>query len=106
MADLRTNFPIPANTWVKVLSGSLSATIYKEKSTPEYMSLLYGADVGTDDPNTLLPLDFPTSKDNQTPPTSQKIFSDGLIEEHASSVATYYWIACKSGKAGSVVATP
>ena len=75
MADLRENFPIPANTWVKVLSASLSATIYKEKSTSEYMSLLYSADVGTDDPNALFPL---TATANQTPPTSQKIFLDGF----------------------------
>lgn len=103
MADKRTNFPIPANTWVKVLSGALTGMIYKEKTTSDYMSLLYSADVGTDDPNTLFPL---TATTNQAPPTSQKIFLDGLIEEFGDSAATYFWIACKGGKTGSVVTTP
>ncbi len=102
MADKRTNFPIPDNTWVKVLSASLSAMIYKEESAPVYMSLLYSADVGTDDPNALFPL---TATTNQKPPTSQKMFLDGLIEEFADSAPTYYWVACKSGKSGSVVVT-
>ena len=103
MADKRTNFAIPANTWVRVLQGGTSATMYKEKTTSEYMSLIYSADVGTDDPNTLFPLMDTT---NQAPPTSQLMFSDGLIEEFADSVNTYYWVACKSGKMGSVIVTP
>lgn len=103
MADKRTNFPIPANTWVRVLQGKTSATIYKETLTSDYMSLMYDADVGTDDPNTLFPL---TATTNQKPPTSQKIFLDGLIEEFSDPAVTFFWIACKSGKAGSVVATP
>ena len=103
MADKRTNFTIPANTWVKVLSGKTSATIYKQSATPEYMSLLYNADVGTNDPNALFPL---TATTNQSPPTSQKIFIDGIIEEFSDPELTYYWIACKSGKAGSVIVTP
>ncbi len=103
MADKRTNFPIPANTWVRVLQGSNSATMYKEKSTSIYMSLIYNADVGTDDPNALFPL---TSTTNQAPATSQLMFSDGLIEEFADPVPTFYWVACKAGKSGSIIVTP
>ena len=103
MADKRTNFPIPKNTWVQVLNASVSATMYKEKSTSNYMSLIYNADVGTDDPNALFPL---TSTENQAPPTSQLMFSDGLIEEFNDPIPTYYWVACKSGEAGSIIVTP
>lgn len=97
MADKRINFPIPANTWVLVLTAKTSATIYKEDTGPNYISMLYD-DVG-DDPNTLEPLP-------SNPDASQLMFSDGLIEDFSDSVATYYWVACKAGKSGSIIVTP
>ncbi len=97
MADKRTNFPIPTNTWVLVLTAATSATMYKEDTGPNYVSMLYN-DVG-DDPNTLEPLP-------SNPDTAQLMFSDGIIEVFSDSEATYYWVACKDGKSGSIIVTP
>lgn len=106
MADIRTAITIPVNTWVKVLNGATSALLYKQKTTSDYMSLMFDAaetvSSPDNDPNLLYPL---TATTNQSPATSQKIFLDGLIEEFSHSVNAYFWIACKSGKTGSVVVT-
>lgn len=97
MADKRINFPIPPDTWVLVLTASTSATLYKEDTGPNYISLLYD-DVG-DDPNSLHPLP-------ENPGTAQLMFTDGVIEDFNDSVPTYYWVACKSSKSGTIIVTP
>lgn len=93
MANRRTVFPIPADTWVRVINGLTAGTIYRKNNAPTYVSVVFD-DVG----------DAPV--DGTIPETAQAIFEDGNNEPISFTTAAYIWVACaKSGQSGSVIIT-
>jgi len=96
MADKRTVFPIPADTWVRVINGATTGRIYKENIIPVYVSLIFD-DAG----------DAPTN--GGFPDTAEVMFrntGEEFIEPASDSAAIYVWVACrKAGVAGSVTVT-
>lgn len=92
MADKRTVFPIPANTWVRVVNGATAAKIRKSISTSIYYSMALTADV--------LPVgDIPSN------PTAEIIFVKDIDEILADSAATYMYVRCGPDQVGSVIVT-
>lgn len=95
MADKRTVFPIPANTWTRVVNGATAAKIYKSIATVDYHSMIFNAAGDT-------PIDqsvFDTA-------TAEKIFIDNPVNESvADSAAIYVWLRCPPDKVGSVIVT-
>lgn len=95
MADKRTVFPIPADTWVRVVNGATSANIYKRIVVVDYYSMAFDNAADT-------PVDqsvFDTA-------TAEKIFIDKPSNEPVGdSAAIYVWLRCAPGKVGSVIVT-
>ncbi len=96
MADKRTVFPIPADTWVRVINGATTDTIYKENIIPVYVSMIFDDAVSA-----------PTN--GVIPATAEAMFrntGEEVVEPASDSAAIYVWVACaKAGVAGSVTVT-
>jgi hypothetical protein len=96
MANKRTVFPIPANTWVKVLDGATAAKLHKNKQDATYYSFV-GTAAG-DTPATTIP----------NTPTKEKMFTnngDPLNEFVSDSAAVYMWVRCAEDEVGSIIVT-
>ena len=93
MADLSNVFTITANTWVKVVNGSKTATIYRSKKDATYYAMLQSL-VG----------DTPTGTPGSNT-TAKKIFLNGIVEELNSSVDAYVWLRCAPDQVGNVIVT-
>lgn len=96
MADKRTVFPIPADTWVRVINGATSGMIYKKDVMPVYVSLIFD-DAGD------------TPVNGVFPDTAEAMFrntGEEFVEPASDSAAIYVWVACRrAGVSGSVIAT-
>lgn len=96
MADKRTVFAIPADTWVRVINGATTGTIYKKNIIPVYVSMIFD-DAGD------------TPVDGVIPATAEVMFrntGEEFIEPTSDSAAIYVWVACaRAGVSGSVTAT-
>lgn len=92
MANKRTVYSIPANTWVKVVNGKMAARIFKSNVSPTYYSMLYDDAVST-------------PVDGTIPATAEKMFMDGNVEVLSDSVVVYLWVACAEDQTGTVVVT-
>lgn len=96
MANKRTVFPIPANTWVKVVDGATSAKIYRANTNVTYNSFV-GTASGDTPSDTLL-----------LTPTSEKMFmeEDSKYNEILSdSAAVYMWVKCDLDEVGELIVT-
>ena len=94
MADKRTHYPIPADTWTKIIDGEVSASVYQEKTDVTYYSMSY--DDSGDTPADVAP---------STIDTAEKMFRDGSREQLDDSVLTYIWVRCAPGEVGSLIVT-
>lgn len=95
MADKRTVFPIPANTWVRVVNGATAANIYKKITTVNYYSAAF-----------TLAGDTPVDQSVFDTATAEKIFIDKPFNEPVGdSAAVYVWLRCAPDKVGSVIVT-
>lgn len=97
MADKRTVFAIPADTWIRVINGATTGKIYKKNIIPVYASMLFN-DAGDTPAGTVA-----------SNPTAEAMFKNTgeEFDEFASdSAAIYVWIRCvKAGVSGSVTVT-
>ncbi len=96
MANKRTVFPIPADTWVLVVNGATAAKIHKSKKDVTYYSFVGSA--SGDTPSTTIP----------NTPTAEKMFTrndDPSNEFVSDSAAVYLWVRCSSEEVGSVIVT-
>ena len=96
MADKRTVFPIPADTWVKVIDGETAAKIYQSKTDVTYFSFV-GTASGDTPSNTII----------LTPTAEQMFMEDGskINEILADSSNVYMWVRCDVGEVGSLIVT-
>lgn len=96
MADKRTVFPIPANTWVKIINGSTAAKIYKSKTDVTYFSFT-GTASGDTPSGTIL-----------NTPTAEKMFMEvgsKYNEILTDSAVVYMWVRCDVDEVGSLIVT-
>lgn len=93
MADLRTNIPIPEDTWTAVIVNDTSGSLYAVKLVPgiKYFSFLGGL-VG----------DKPV--DGVYADTCEEVFYDSRRELFEYPSAAYLWLSCKGG-AGEIIKT-
>lgn len=94
MADKRTLYTITADTWVKIIDGEVSASVYQKKTDVTYYSMSY------DDSG-----DTPADVDPSTIDTAEKMFRDGSREQLDDSALTYVWVRCAPGQVGAVIVT-
>lgn len=94
MADKRSVFNIPANTWVKVINGATAAKIRKGASIVNYYSMAF--DSGADTPIDQSVFDTETA---------EKIFVKDIDEVVSDSAAVYTWLRCAPDEVGSVIVT-
>lgn len=93
MANKRTVYPIPKNTWVKIIDGETYAGISRDIDGVSYYSMSYNDSDST-----------PVG-DIAANPTVEEMFLDSPKEILNDSAPAYIWIRCDNGQVGSVTVT-
>lgn len=94
MADKRTVYPIPADTWVLILPAGATAAKVRKRLAATYYSM-----IGT------LVTDVPTGIPSANP-TSERMSFDSADDHFVSdSAPVFMWVRCSPGQVGSLIVT-